>query len=193
MSLVFLIEQYGYWAILAGTFLEGEMILILGGFAAQRGYLHLPWVILVAFLGSLMGDQLYFFLGRYQSERILTWHPLWEERIRRFQRLLEGFTTVLTLTFRFLYGLRTVAPFVIGMSKISTGKFIILNITGAIIWAIMLGLGGYFFGNALEQLIGDIKHYEFLIFGIIAVAGILIWTVHFYHTRRKKARSEKPF
>jgi membrane protein DedA with SNARE-associated domain len=122
---------------------------------------------------------------------LLAWRPLWEERFGRFQRSLEGYTTLLTLTFRFLYGLRTVAPFVIGMSKISTGKFILLNITGAITWAIVLGLGGYLFGNALEQLIGDIKHYEFLIFGIIAVAGILIWTVHFYHTRREKARSEK--
>jgi membrane protein DedA with SNARE-associated domain len=57
---------------------------------------------------------------------LLSWRPLWEERFGRFQRSLGGYTTVLTLTFCFLYALRTVAPFVIGMSKISTGKFIIL-------------------------------------------------------------------
>ena len=48
-----LIQSYGYWAILAGTFLEGETILVLAGFAAHLGYLQLPWVILAAFAGSL--------------------------------------------------------------------------------------------------------------------------------------------
>ena len=49
------IEHYGYLAILVGTFLEGETILILGGVAAQRGYLDLHWVILAAFCVGLLG------------------------------------------------------------------------------------------------------------------------------------------
>ena len=64
MTLQSLIDTYGYLAILVGTFFEGETILVLGGFAAYRGYLHLPWVIIAAFVGSLCGDQLFFFLGR---------------------------------------------------------------------------------------------------------------------------------
>ena len=58
MSLEHLIDAYGYLAILAGTFLEGETILILGGVAAKLGYLDLPWVIVCGFTGSLIGDQL---------------------------------------------------------------------------------------------------------------------------------------
>ena len=44
MTLEDLIGTYGYWAILVGTFLRGETTLILGGFAASRGYLALPFV-----------------------------------------------------------------------------------------------------------------------------------------------------
>ena len=55
-----MIENYGYAAILVGTFLEGETILVLAGLAAQLGYLTLSGVILAAFLGSLSGDQLFF-------------------------------------------------------------------------------------------------------------------------------------
>ena len=62
-----LIQNYGYWAVFVGTFIEGETILLLGGFAAHRGYLALPWVIVAAFFGSLCGDQLFFFLGRKHS------------------------------------------------------------------------------------------------------------------------------
>ena len=75
------LETYGYLAILIGSFIEGETILVLGGFAAQRGYLQLPWVILFAFLVSLSGDQLFFHLGRLQSQQILSKHPRWRERV----------------------------------------------------------------------------------------------------------------
>ena len=71
MSLETMIATYGYGAVLVGTFLEGETVVLLGGFAAHRGYLDLPWVIAVAFAGSLLGDQLYFYLGRRHSARIL--------------------------------------------------------------------------------------------------------------------------
>ncbi|MGW8187802.1 MAG: DedA family protein [Desulfobacterales bacterium] len=78
-----LIEKFGYLAVLLGTFLEGETILVLGGFAAHRGYLLLAGVILTAFCGSLMGDQLFFFLGRRNSRAFLDRRPLWKARADR--------------------------------------------------------------------------------------------------------------
>ena len=60
MDLQNTIETYRYAAILIGTFLEGETILVLAGLAAHQGYLMLTGVILAAFFGSLCGDQLFF-------------------------------------------------------------------------------------------------------------------------------------
>jgi membrane protein DedA with SNARE-associated domain len=184
-----LLKTYGYWAILIGTFAEGETILILGGFAAHRGYLFLPWVILSALIGSLCGDQLFFYLGRTHSQRFLARRPLWKERVYKAQRLLERFQTPVILGFRFLYGLRTVIPFVIGMSSIPTRRFIFLNTISALIWAIVIGTGGYLFGNILEIILGDIKHYERFILGAIAVIGVSFWAVHFYRHRKKRVPS----
>ena len=53
MSTEELIQRFGYAAIIVGTFLEGETILVIGGFAAYRGYLSLPLVMVCALLGSL--------------------------------------------------------------------------------------------------------------------------------------------
>jgi membrane protein DedA with SNARE-associated domain len=64
MNWEFFIGNYGYFALLNGTFLEGETILILAGLAARQGYLYLPWGIVVEFIGTLIGGQLFFFLGR---------------------------------------------------------------------------------------------------------------------------------
>ena len=67
MSLEIFVKTYGYWALLVGTFFEGETILIIGGITAHLGYLELPIVILIAFIGSFSGDQLYFFIGRMKG------------------------------------------------------------------------------------------------------------------------------
>jgi membrane protein DedA with SNARE-associated domain len=184
-----LLKTYGYWAILIGTFAEGETILILGGFAAKLGYLALPWVILSAFIGSLCGDQLFFYLGRTHSQRFLARLPSWKERIYKAQRLLARFQTPLILGFRFLYGLRMVIPFVIGMSSVPRRKFIFLNTISALIWAIVVGTGGYLFGNILEIILGDIKRYERFILGAIAVIGVSFWVVHLYRHRKKRVPS----
>ena len=186
MNLESLITSYGYVAIVVGAFLEGETILVLGGFAAHRGYLELPWVIFAAFVGSLIGDQLYFFLGRTHRTAFLNKRPTWKARVEKFQKLLERFRTPIILIFRFLYGLRLVAPFAIGMSTVPIGEFIFLNTVGALVWAILIGAGGYFFGNALEAIIGDIKHYEFKIMAAICMGGIVIWIIHLYRLKKYK-------
>jgi membrane protein DedA with SNARE-associated domain len=187
MMLESLIDTYGYLAVLVGTFLEGETVLVLGGFAANRGYLALPWVIMAAFIGTLCGDQLFFFLGRKHSQRVLARHPSWKARADRAQRLLERFRTPLILVFRFMYGLRTVIPFAIGMSKVPTREFIALNIVSALIWAAIVGAGGYLFGHALELMLGNIKHYELEVLGAIAVIGALVWIVYFFLRRMRRS------
>jgi len=184
-----LIDTYGYLAVLVGTFLEGETVLVLGGFAAHRGYLALPWVIMAAFLGTLCGDQLFFFLGRRHSQTVLARRPSWKARAERAQRLLERFRTPLILVFRFMYGLRTVIPFAIGMSTVQTREFIFLNIIGALVWALVVGTGGYLFGHALESILGNIKHYEREVLGAIAVIGALIWLIYFYRRRMRRSYS----
>jgi membrane protein DedA with SNARE-associated domain len=75
MTLEQLVSDYGYAAILIGTFFEGEMVLILGGFAAHRSYLQLPWVIVCAFVGTLFGDQLFYYIGRFRGMRLLERRP----------------------------------------------------------------------------------------------------------------------
>jgi membrane protein DedA with SNARE-associated domain len=187
MTIESLIQTYGYVAIFVGTFLEGETVLILSGLAAHQGYLHLPWVILAAFAGTLFGDQLYFYLGRWHSHAMLAKHPGWQARVNKAQRLLERYRTMVIISFRFMYGLRTVTPFVIGMSRVPTATFIILNVMSALAWALVMGVGGYFFGHALEIIIGDIKHYELVVLGAVVIIGVMLWVIHLYRLRKLKA------
>jgi membrane protein DedA with SNARE-associated domain len=178
------IEHYGYLAVLLGTFLEGETILILAGFAAHRGYLELPWIILAAFVGTLFGDQLFFFLGRRHSEFLLKRKPHWKPRLERVQKLISNYQILIIISFRFLYGLRTITPFALGMSQVPLRLFIPLNILGALVWAVVIGVAGYLFGQALETFLGNLKHYEYAILLSLAGISVLVWLIHFWRSRK---------
>ena len=183
MSLHELIAAYGYWAVLGGTLLEGESVLLLAGFAAHRGYLDLHLVIAVAVVGSFLGDQAFFFLGRTQGAKYLARFPKYEARAARAQALLARYHTPLILALRFLYGLRAVLPFVIGMSQISTLRFQALNLIGAVIWSATIPSLGYLFGHAVEYALGDLKRYEEILFAALAIGAFIFWLYH----RRKRA------
>jgi membrane protein DedA with SNARE-associated domain len=178
------IEHYGYLAVLLGTFLEGETVLVLAGFAAHRGYLNLPLVICCAFAGTVIGDQLFYYLGRTHSKKVLKWRQSWQPRIEQSQRLVARHQILILLGFRFLYGLRTVIPFTLGIAGVSRRVFIPLNILGALLWAGAVGGAGYIFGQALETLFGRLKHLELWIMLGIAVLGLALWFIYFWHARK---------
>lgn len=181
-----LLASYGYPILILGTFLEGETVMVLGGVAAHMGYLSLDWVIICGFCGTFFGDQLYFFLGRRHGNTMLARHPSWQARAGRVFSILERHQVLLILGFRFLYGLRSVTPFAIGMSKVPYVRFALLNLVGAIIWAVSIGLMGYYFGRAVEAVLGNIKHYEVELMLVIVGVAAAIWLLHFYRQRRTR-------
>lgn len=170
-----LITQYGYAAVLVGSFLEGETILLLGGIAAHLGHLKLPWVIGAAFIGTLCGDQLYFFLGRHYGRRWLLRRRSWRIRAARLDTLMQRWGVMLILVFRFMYGVRTVAILVFGMSDIGVARFAALNALGALIWAVTIGGLGYVFGHGLDWLLEADTEHRLLVIGIIALVAVAVW------------------
>lgn len=167
-----LVHDYGYGAIFILTFLEGEAILVIGGIAAHRGYLQLHFVMLAAFLGTFLGDQLYFLIGYRLGPSLLERRKSWKPAADRLSGLLHRHEILLVLTFRFLYGLRTIASFVFGAARISKPQFLVLNAIGALIWAVTIGYGGFVFGNLFQHFFEGLQHYELEIAG--AVLGIAV-------------------
>ncbi len=185
MTIATLIQDYGYAAVFMGSLLEGESVLVMAGFAAHLGYLALPAVMITAVVGGFLGDQLFFYLGRRYGPTLLQRFPMLAARAARMQKLLQRFHMPLILGVRFLYGLRTVGPMVIGMSGIAWPRFFLLNLAGAIVWAITIAGAGYLFGHALELLLVDMKHYEGMLLAAIATAGVIVWLVYRWRQRRQ--------
>ena len=181
------IETYGYYALFIGTFLEGETIMVLAGFAAQRGILDVYWVTVVGFCGTFAGDQLYYFIGRHWGTKLLAKRPTWQPPADRAYKLLRKYEVPFILSFRFLYGIRSVSPFIIGMSGIPVPRFLVLNVIAAVVWAIAVAALGYFLGHAAELFLNEVKQYEMAVLGGLVGLGLLIWLVHLLRRQRMAA------
>jgi membrane protein DedA with SNARE-associated domain len=172
------ILRWGYLAVGLGTFFEGETILIAAGAMAHRGLLSLWWVVLSAFVGSLAGDQLWFTLGRTYGQPFIAKRPKVRARTEVVEGWLHKYGTVFVLGFRFLYGLRSVTPVLLGASRYAPSKFLLLNGLGAALWSVSFGYLGYGVGASLAALLARRGRVEELLLAAVAVGlvvGLLSW------------------
>jgi len=179
-----LIDSYGYLAVFAGAFLEGETILALAGLAAYRGYLDFYTVAVVAMAAGFAGDQLYFFLGRRHGSRILARFPDAQARAHRFDALLARWHAPLIVAIRFMYGFRIVGPILLGMGRVPSWKFMVYNFIGAVIWAPLIAGIGYVFASALQSALAHWDDYEIWFFAAVLALGASGVLLHRYRARK---------
>ena len=125
-------------------------------------------------------------MGRLLGRPWLARRPKWHDRARRVYRLLDAHDAAFILSFRFLYGLRSVAPFVVGASAIGQWRFMALNFTGAFLWTCLIGGGGYLLADAWHALPPGRARWSYA----AAVATVLLATLAglSWALRRRRAR-----
>jgi len=169
------LHNFGYLALFIGTFFEGETIVVLAGFMAFTGHLELKYVIIISFCGSFVGDQLWYYLGRTKGRSIIDKRPKLSVMCNKALKHLDKNADLWVLTFRFVYGIRTVMPIAIGIHDYPPLRYFILNGIGAAVWAVVLSIAAFHFGNALLIILGNIKKYEFWILGALLITGLILW------------------
>ena len=174
-----LISQYGYWALFAGCLAEGETFTLLGGVAAHEGLLRYGWVVLTAMCGGVLGDTALFFAGRYYGESLLQRFSKHQQTVERAKRLIHQRPVLFVVGVRFMYGLRIVGPLIIGASRLSPRRFLLLNLCGAALWAVLFVSLGYFAGGViapwLHQWDHHLKHLVWLLLAVGLVWGARRW------------------
>ena len=163
-----LISSYGYWAIFVGTFLEGETVLVISGFTVQRGYVDLPLVVLVAWMGSMVGDQ-FFPHGTLERKGVSgkktalatprrTGSPASGEVSRPSDHGVSIHVWAAgSYTFCHWH------------ERNKDKSFFLLSAAGALVWSAVVATGGYLFGAVLEVIVDDVRRWA-----LGVVVGILI-------------------
>ena len=171
-----------YPLVLAATFIEGETIVILCGAMAHKLTINVELLALFAFAGSFLGDQAYFYIGRRYGTPLLNRWPTLEHKIDWAFHLVKDHPTLFILSFRFIYGIRNIAPFVIGISGVSRMRYFVLNFIAAQIWAHCFAWGGYLLGRTLQKWLGENRLY--VLAGFVAVA-LAVAGIGYLRQRRK--------
>src|SRR6185437_14259022 len=130
-----ILRQYGPIGVFLGAAFEGQSAVILGGLVARQHLLSC-WVVLAsATAGSALIDHMLFVGGRrYRDHRWVRWATD-KPAFARALKFIERFPNSYTLIFRFIFGLRLASPVAIGVSRVPTWQFTLLNALGALIWA----------------------------------------------------------
>lgn len=166
-----LISQYGYWALFAGCLAEGETFVLLGGVAAHEGLLHYGWVVLIAALGGTLGDQILFYIGRNYGTSVLSRFKKHQDKIAKANKMIHRRPTFFVIGVRFMYGLRLLGPVIIGASRLSPARFFVLNVIGAIGWALIFVSLGYVGGKVIAPWLHQLdQHFKHLLWLAAAIA-----------------------
>lgn len=172
------ISTWGYWAVFLGSLVEGESVILTAGFLSAQGYLSLPKIICVAFIGTLIADQLLFHVGKYYGIKIIDRFPRLKKPAERAFELLHRYDTIFILSFRFIWGIRVISPIIIGASGVPFKRFSLLNLIAAAVWSVVSCSAGYLFGDFLMNHLGFWQRLTVLGILFVIFLGWFIWRGH---------------
>lgn len=190
-----LARTYGVWiyailflivfletGVVVTPFLPGDSLLFVAGAIAAAGEMNVHGLVLLLIAAAILGDSLNYAIGRYLGPRVFRFEDTrffkraYIDRTHVFFERHGGKTIIIA---RFIPIIRTYAPFVAGIGAMAYSRFLFFNVTGAILWVLLLTYAGYFFGNL--PLVKN--NLTLVILGII-VLSILPGVFEFLRARR---------
>ena len=177
------LKDYGYIILFLWSIVEGEMGLVMAGIMIHMGNMQYFMSIFIAGLGGFTGDQIYFYIGRFNKRRIQS--KLHKQR-RQFAiayLLLKKYGWLIIFMQRYLYGLRTIIPMSIGITQYSAKKFALINLISAWIWAAIVITPAYFYGAEILSLLTYAKQHWYV--ALTIVSGFL-YGLHTYFRKMEQ-------
>lgn len=196
-----IIQSYGTWTyglvflivfcetgLVVTPFLPGDSLLFALGAFSARGSLDVWLVILLLSVAAILGDTVNYWIGAkvgpavFHRENVRFLNRRHLDRTHEFYERHGGTTIIIA---RFVPIVRTFAPFVAGIGKMSYGRFLAYNVIGGIAWVLIFVLGGYFFGNLPVVK----RNFTFVIAAIIVIS-VMPAVVELVRQRRAAAGSQ---
>ncbi len=194
------LEHYGYWTVFGAILLEdfgvpmpGETLLIAGALLAAQGDLSILPLLLVAWTGAVIGDNIGYAIGRFGGHRLVLRYGryLWitPARLQGVHDFFQRYGGRVVVAARFFALLRQLNGIVAGISDMNWWRFLAYNILGAALWVSFWGLLAYGLGAHLTEFLTALKQVELYLIVVIGVAvGAL--TVYWLWWRAYRASPE---
>jgi len=195
-----IIMDYGTWTyaiLFAVIFVEtglvimpilpGDSLLFAAGTFAALGSLNIWSLIGLLIIAAVTGDAVNYSIGHYLGERAYNIKWIKKEYFEKTHAFFEKHGGKAIFLARFVPIVRTFAPFVAGIGKMSYGYFATYNIVGGVTWVALFTMLGYFFGNIPFVQ----KNFELVIIAIILLSVVPMFVEWWKARREAKAEAAK--
>lgn len=173
--------------LLLGLFFPGDTLLIAGGIFAAEGKLPLSVLIITVSTATILGYQLGYYIGRTAGPRLFRRREgilFREEYLTSTESFFRRNGWQAVLVARFIAIIRTVAPLVAGVGKMSLQLFTIFNVIGGVIWSAGLILLSYWVGQKVPNLDSYIKY--FVLLAIVLTLGSVLYELLKNKSKRRE-------
>ncbi len=188
---IYLLRTYGYIILFAWSILEGELGLIMAGLMSHEGSMNLYMAIFIAGLGGFAGDQIYFYIGRFNKSYV---HRNFKGQRRKFalaHLLLIKYGWPIIFVQRYMYGMRTIIPISIGLTRYNAKTFAFINLISAWCWAAITIVPTWYFGEQILDLLKWAKaHWYFAAPFALIIGGSIIYYFNKMSKKQEKQSDE---
>lgn len=192
------IRNYGNWTYLimgiiifcetglvVTPVLPGDSLLFVAGTFSAIGSLNLKWLLMVLSIAAIVGDTVNYWIGSSIGPRVFHLEKsrfFRKEYLDRTHQFYEKYGLLTIVIGRFVPIIRTFAPFLAGVGRMTYWRFLTYNVVGGIGWIMVFVLGGYFFGNLPVVK----KNFTLVIMAIIIIS-VLPTIVEFLRQRSRSS------
>ena len=172
--------------LLAGFFLPGDSLLVTAGLVASQGKLDIVWLNLLLMAAAILGDSVGYAIGYYAGPKIFRKEESFffrKDHIRRTHDFFEKHGGKTIILARFVPIVRTFAPTVAGVGRMSYAKFLSYNVVGGVAWVASMTLIGYFLGRSVP----NIEKHLHLVLAVVIVISFLPIAYEILSAKKKKA------
>lgn len=168
------INEFGYLALMIGTFFEGETAILTASSLIYRGLFEFPFTVFAAFFGSFVSDWIYYLIGRLNGKIFIAKRPKIEAKVKPVTDFFHRHKFQILFSYRFLYGFRVIIPLVIGMSGLKPMSYLFYTVVSGLIWATTISTAGYWAGRLLTIEVSTFENnFLFIMLGF-ALFGLTI-------------------
>jgi len=170
------LSRHGLAALFILATVEGDLSLLVAGVLAHLGILALPGAILAGAAGNLLGDTVWFTLGRTQRARIRS-SRLYRAVGARIERLAARLGPWQLLAARVVYGTRNASMLFWGQLHLAWARFLLIDGLGCLLAATGFTLLGYLVGHGTAALTGEVKRIEHWLLVAVIGGAAIVWAI----------------
>ncbi|WP_292656116.1 DedA family protein [Nitratifractor sp.] len=145
---------YGYIILAFYSFGGGMLALAGAGILSALGKMDIGLSILVATVANFVGDTFLFYLAQTNKKEVLKYLRKHRRKIAYTNLLMRKYGWMAVFLQKYIYGVKTLVPIVMGLSRYDFKKFVVLNFFASILWGLVVGLGSYYFSAAVRAWFG---------------------------------------